>query len=118
MKLVGMSHLFGKIILNVRFNYMPRELKDSPKERDNIFKVLSNSNIPLSVASSYIETTSYTYVVVYDFRRVEPIPEFLTRVEINPEVKDKYFPNVVVTPLFVRVNPAFMARLDDQKDVL
>ena len=74
MKMVGMSHLFGKVILNVKLSYIPEELLNSPSERDNIFKVLTNSKISVRVASSYIESTSYTYVVVYDFNKVEPIP--------------------------------------------
>ena len=112
LKMVGMSHLYGKIILNVKLSYIPEQLLNSFSERDNIFKVLTNSKISVRVASSYIDSTKYTYVVVYDFKKVEPIPEFLTRVELEAEIKEKYFPHVEVRPLFIKINPAYMARND------
>ena len=74
MKMVGMSHLYGKVILNVKLSYIPEQLLVNHSERDNIFKVLTNSKISVRVASSYIDSTKYTYVVVYDFNKVEPIP--------------------------------------------
>lgn len=70
LKMVGMSHLFGKIILNVKLSYIPQQLLGSPSERDSIFKVLTNSKIAVRVASSYIDSTAFTYVVVYDFNKV------------------------------------------------
>lgn len=75
----------------------------------NCFRILTNSKIPLKVSSVYIDTTQYTFVVMYDFKNYEPIPEYLTRIEIDPEIKEKYMEGVTVKPLFIRVNPAFMA---------
>ena len=80
----------------------------------NIFRVLTNSQIPLKVSSVYIDTTKYTFVVLYDFNKYEPIPEYLTRIEIDPEMKEKYMKDMTVKPLFIRINPAFMALKDSK----
>ena len=118
MRMMGMTHLYGKIVLNVKINFLPQELLDSSSERDNIFKVLTNTNLPVEVRSSYMDHSSYTYVIIYDFKKVEPIPEFLTRIEVKPEIKAKYFNEVAVTPLFLKINPAYMARQDEDQDML
>ena len=80
--MVGLSHLYGKIILNVKFDYMPEELLKNAEQVHNIFRVLTNCKIPVNVSTMYINSTTYTFEVLYDFR-TEPIPEYLTRVEFT-----------------------------------
>lgn len=75
-----MSHLYGKIILNVKLSYVPITLLSNSKELTKIFRVLTNSKISLKVSSMYIDTSEYTFVVLYDFNKFEPIPEYLTRI--------------------------------------
>ena len=76
-----------------------------------MFKVLTNCKIPLKVSTMYIKNSTYTFVVLYDFEN-EPIPEYLTRVELAHDIQKKYFNSVKIKPLFIRINPAVMARKD------
>lgn len=51
-------------------------------------------------------------MILYDFNKFEPIPEYVTRVEITPEMKERYFAGRDIKSLFIKVNPAYMARKD------
>lgn len=82
--MVGMSHLYGKIILNIKIDYLPQSIFKNGKDLKKFFRILTNSQIPLKISSVYIDTTKYTFVVLYDFNKYEPIPEYLTRIEVSP----------------------------------
>lgn len=57
LKMVGMSHLYGKIVLNVKMSYVPIALLSNTIELEKIFRILTNSKIPLKVSSMYIDTS-------------------------------------------------------------
>lgn len=62
-----MSHLYGKVILNIKVDYIPQELLNNHEEMTNMFRILTNAQIPLKVTSVYIDKSKYTFVVLYDF---------------------------------------------------
>ena len=109
LRMVGLSHLYGKIVLNVKLSYVPPELLLDQNEMKNMFRVLTNSQQELTVNAMYINRSTYTFVILYDFG-VEPIDEYLTRVEISKKIQDQYFKSISVKPLFIRINPALMAK--------
>lgn len=56
-----------------------------------MFRILTNSKLALKTTVTYMDYSDNTFVVVYDFNKVEPIPEFIARIEIDPAIKTKYF---------------------------
>lgn len=99
--------------MNVKLAFVPSALLSSKDDLKLMFRVLTNSKIPLTVNAMYIDKSTYTFVVLYDFHNIEPIPEFLTRVELSKEISEKYFKSTEVKPLFVKINPALMAKHDE-----
>ena len=49
-----MSHLFGKIILNLKIDFLPKSLQSNKKDLNKIFRVLTNSQVPLELSTTYI----------------------------------------------------------------
>lgn len=56
------------------------------------------------------------FVVVLDFK-TEPIESFNLKININPQIKQKYYPNHLVKNLYVMVNPAYMALRDNPESL-
>ena len=80
-----------------------------------MLKVLTNYRGQIKVSSMFIEGTKYTFVVLFNFS-VEPISEYLTRVEIEKTIAAKYYPETKIKPLFVKINPAVMAMKDSKNN--
>lgn len=68
MKVTGQSHLFGKIIINVKLNYLPNDFvngQDCITTCDKILeaKIISGFSSSTSIISSYIKSTSYSFSI-------------------------------------------------------
>ena len=71
----GQAHLFGKIVLNVRVNYLPQELiksaNDCANKCNNVLavKIVSGDMSTTGIRASYVPTTSYSFSIEIDFGR-------------------------------------------------
>jgi cysteine-rich repeat protein len=111
----GQSHLWGKIVLNVRVNYLPAGLISSASDCANScrnvlsVKIISGDASAVSIVATYIPTSSFSFSVVVDFQK-EPIGLFTAQIGINPLLVRKYFKGINTgNQLTVNVNPAFLA---------
>lgn len=111
----GQSRLWGKIVLNVRVNYLPQALLDSASDCknkcDNVLRanIISGDSSAISIKASYILGSQYSFSVEVDFGK-EPIGMFVLQVGINPALIGKYFSGVSAgSTLNINVNPAQMA---------
>ena len=110
----GQSHHYGKIFLNIRANYLPLSLLNSPACRDNCasvlsVKIVSGDKSTTGIRARYIKGTSFSFSVEIDFGR-EPIGLFAVEIGINPVYANYYFKGIdTSSTLNVNVNPAFLA---------
>lgn len=71
----GQSRLFGKIILNVRANYLPLSLiqsaTDCSNKCNNVLSVtiVSGDRSTTGIVASYIPSTSFSFSIEIDFGR-------------------------------------------------
>lgn len=110
----GQSHQWGRIVLNIRVNYLPLTLIQSASDCSsncrNVLsaKIISGDSSAVSIVASYIPTSSYSFSVLIDFQR-EPIGIFTVRIGINPQLASKYFSGVdISSSITVDVNPALL----------
>lgn len=122
----GQSHLYGKIVLNVRANYLPLSLiksaSDCSNKCDNVLSVgiVSGDKSTTGIKASYIAGTSFSFSIEVGFGR-EPIGMFSVEVGINQNLLQKYFSGIDASrKVKIDVNPAFMARYmqSDSQDLL
>lgn len=111
----GQSHLYGKMVLNVKVNYLPLSLiqsaTDCVNKCNNILsvKIISGDASTTGIVASYIASTSFSFSIEIDFSR-EPIGLFTVQVGINPNLVQKYFSGISVdNQLSIDVNPAYLA---------
>lgn len=111
----GQSHLPNKIILNVRLNYMPKELLNSADDCHNSCRtvldvqIVSGDRGSTSIVAQYIPTTSYSFSIEIDFGR-EPIGLFTVQIGLQAAIARKYFSGMdTSSKLSVNVNPAFLS---------
>jgi hypothetical protein len=111
----GSSHLSGKIIVNVKLNYLPLDLIQSQADCSNScgglldVSIVKGFNSSTSIKSYYIPTTSFSFSIEIDFRR-EPIGLFTLQIGIDSGLALKYFSGIDTSAqLLVNVNPAFMS---------
>jgi hypothetical protein len=109
----GQSHLWGRVIVNVKLNYLPKALIDSAVDCANkCNKVLSASIISgdqsaVSIVAQYIPNSRYSFSVEVIFAK-EPIGMFVLQVGIRPTIASKYFGGMDASQtLNVNVNPAY-----------
>ena len=95
----GQSHLYGKIVLNIRANFIPLPLiesaTDCQNKCDNVLKVdiVKGDKATTGIVASYIATTSFSFSVEINFGR-EPIGLFTVEIGINPSLVQKYFSGI------------------------
>lgn len=111
----GQSHLTNKIVLNVRLNYLPSDLLKSAVDCKNSCNgvlevaIVKGFNTFVSIKSTYIATTTYSFSIEIDFGR-EPIGLFTAEIGIKQGIALKYFSGVDTSQkLKVDVNPSFMS---------
>lgn len=80
MNVTGQTHLFGKIVLNVKLNYLPTnytQMLSKCTVCDNVLNIqINGQNSYVSIKSEYIKSSSYSFGIEIDFGR-EPIPNFV-----------------------------------------
>jgi cysteine-rich repeat protein len=113
----GQSRLYGKVVLNVRLNFLPRALLNSANDcRDACGSVLTSQIVngfkgAKSITARYIPTTSFIFSIEIDFGR-EPIGQFTVEIGVNQDLRNQYFSGIDVSKkLTVEVNPAFLSML-------
>ena len=87
MNVTGQTHLFGKIVINVKLNYLPTNYtqmlsKCTICESVLHVELINGQNSYMSIKSSYIKSTSYSFSIEIDFGR-EPIPNFVAKISLN-----------------------------------
>lgn len=76
-----MTHLYGKVIINVRVSNINKELfNNNPALTNSVFRILTNSKIPVKTSVMHLDYSDNKFVIIFDFNKVEPIPVFITRV--------------------------------------
>lgn len=111
----GQAHLYGKIVLNVRVNYLPQELiksaNDCANKCNNVLAVsiVSGDRATTGIKALYVLTTSFSFSIEIDFGR-EPIGLFTVQVGINPNLVQKYFSGIDTSNnINIDINPAFLS---------
>lgn len=111
----GQSHIYGKIVLNIKLNYLPQALiqsaNDCANKCNNVLNVvvISGDKSAYSIVASYIATTSYSFSIEFNFGK-EPIGLFTTQISINPALVQKYFSGIdTSSSLSVNINPAYLS---------
>lgn len=109
----GQSRVWGKIIVNVKSNYLPQALLDSAVDCHNkcnnvlSAKIISGDSSAVSILASYIPNTSFSFSIEVNFAK-EPIGMFVLQVGINPSLIPKYFAGInASSTININVNPAF-----------
>jgi cysteine-rich repeat protein len=114
----GQTRLYGKVVLNVRLNYLPKALLASANDcKESCNTVLSVDIVSgfkgaKSISARYIPTTSFIFAIEIDFGK-EPIGQFSVEVGVNQNLRNQYFSGVDISKkLTVEVNPAYLAKLE------
>lgn len=112
----GQSHIWGKVIINVKANYLPQALLNSAADCQNkcnnvlSAKIISGDTSAVSILASYIPNTSFSFSIEVNFAK-EPIGMFVLQVGINPSLVSKYFQGIdTSSTISVNVNPAYFAK--------
>jgi hypothetical protein len=107
--------LFGKILMNVRLNYLPTNLTQNIKECNQscdkilLVKLTEGQRTFLSINAKYIKGSSYSFSVEIDFGR-EPVGQFTAEISINKDMQERYFSGININDTLVsQINPAFLA---------
>ena len=116
LKSTGQSHLWGKVIINIKANYLPNALLDSAVDCKNkcdkvlSAKIISGDKSAHSIVAQYIPNSRYSFSVVVQFGR-EPIGMFVLQVGIRPTIAAKYFGQVDASATVnVNVNPSYFSQ--------
>jgi len=111
----GQSRVWGKVIVNVRLNYLPQALIDSATDCANgcnnvlAVNIISGDRSAVSIVAKYIPTTRYSFSIEVDFSK-EPVGMFVLNVGLRQSIASKYFTNMDTSKqLTVNVNPAYFA---------
>jgi hypothetical protein len=82
-----------------------------------IGKFTSGDSSAISIISSYIPNSQYSFSVEVNFAK-EPIGMFSLQIGLNPIIAGKYFTGVDTSAVLnVNVNPALFARNTNNNDV-
>lgn len=119
----GQSHIWGKVLLNIKLNYLPIALiqnaNDCRSKCSNVLsvKITSGDSSAISIVSSYIPNTSFSFSVEISFGK-EPFGAFSAQIGLSASIAAKYFSGVDTSQvLSVNVNPALFA-LEGEADKL
>ena len=107
--------MWGRVLINVRVNYLPQALISSASDcRNNCKDVLvgkftSGDSSAISIISSYIPNSQFSFSVEVNFGR-EPIGMFSLQISLNPIIASKNFSGVNTSGVLnVNVNPALFS---------
>jgi hypothetical protein len=124
LNLTGTTHLFGKIIANVRANYLPSNLTDPSLPCSEICQQILQANVSgfnsfTSISTQYlIGSAGFSFSVTIDFGH-EPIGVFTLTLGVNPAISAAYFPGVNAAQTYsFSINPAFLSMAGFSNDKL
>jgi hypothetical protein len=74
MRVTGQSHLYGKIIVNVKLNYLPNDFVNGPDctttcDKILVANIISGFSSSTSIVTNYIKSTSYSFSIEINFGR-------------------------------------------------
>jgi cysteine-rich repeat protein len=111
----GQSRLYGKVVLNVRLNFLPRSLITSANDCKDACSSVLNAKVtrvakaPQSITARYIPTTSFLFSIEIDFG-MEPLNQFTVEIGVNQNLKTQYFSGIDTSrKLTLEVSPVFMS---------
>lgn len=115
LNLTGTTHLFGKIIANVRSNYLPSNLSNPSLPCADLCQQILTVSLTgfssyTSIAAQYlVGSSSFSFSIEIDFG-AEPIGAFTLSVGVNPTVSQLYFPAIDSSLSYsFSINPAFLS---------
>jgi hypothetical protein len=116
MKSTGQSHIWGKVIVNVKLNYLPKALIESAVDCKNkcnnvlSAKIISGDKSAISILAQYIPNSRYSFSVEVNFGK-EPIGMFVLQVGIRPTIISKYFGQMDASKTVnINVNPSYFSQ--------
>jgi cysteine-rich repeat protein len=120
----GQSHVWGKVIVNIKLNYVPQALIDSAADCKNqcndviAASIVSGDQSAISIIAQYIANTRYSFSLVVDFGK-EPIGVFALKVGLKPSIASKYYAGIDTSKtLTVNVNPALFSNLSSNDNLV
>ena len=112
----GQSHIWGRVIVNIKLNYVPQALIDNAvdcrNKCNNVLsaRIISGDNSAVSIIAQYIPNTRYSFSVEVVFGK-EPIGMFTLLVGLRPTIAAKYYSGIDTSATAtVNVNPAYFSR--------
>jgi hypothetical protein len=113
--MTGTTHLLGKIVVNVRSNYLPATLTNPAVPclalcKDILaLELVSGFTSAVAITSTFLVSPGLSFAVEIEFG-VEPIGAFQLQARINPSVGAIYFSGIDYSPVFTfSINPAFLS---------
>jgi cysteine-rich repeat protein len=120
----GQSHVWGKVVINIKLNYVPQALIDSAADCKNqcndviAASIVSGDSSAISIIAQYIANTRYSFSVVVDFAK-EPIGMFSLKVGLKASIAAKYYAGMDTSKtVTVNVNPAYFSQLSDSQTLV
>lgn len=116
MSLAGEVRYSTSMVVNVKVDYLPPELLQSPDCNDRCSGVLDIEIVEgmraLNVRSMYLAGTSYDFAVRLEFGK-PLVEEFVLEVEINRVIGQKYFRDIDTSrPLVIGIDPALLLAVE------
>lgn len=119
---MGQIRYSSRIVLNIRIDYLPRQLLQSRDCNDRCSQVLIanvlSGDQPTSARSSYISSSRFTFSVEMEFGKPY-ISKFKVEIKINPSLNSYFNPVSIGNTFVVDVNPSqlTLARRLDQDEL-
>ena len=116
----GQIRLPTSIILNIKINYIAKELLqsfDCNNECENVLlgEIVSGDRSSTSIKSSYIAGSSFLFSVEVEFGR-NYIGSFTIRIKINPKIAIKYYGGIFPgQTIEINVNPAYLSQSENDE---
>lgn len=117
---IGQIRYSTRITVNVKLNYMPRELLQS-KACNDLCKSVVTANIIsgdsnfMNINSQYQPGSRYTFSITIEFGRPY-IGKFDISVGVQSALVNQYFGGVNVAPQVFEINPAYLAIATPSKE--
>ena len=108
-QMLGQIRYSTKVVLNIKIDYLPKQLMQSSDCNDRCSQVLVASVLsgdsPTSIRSSYVSGSRYTFSVELEFGKPY-VSRFRVEIKVNPSLS-RYFQAVSIGNTFVtEVNPS------------
>ena len=116
----GQVHTFGRIQVNVKLNYVPRDLIFQDCTGTNNLgtnhcrghvlsaQVISGDQSVSSIKVEYVQGTTFSFNLIFEYGR-EPIGAFEAVIGINPQVASYFGSANTSNTINIPINPAYLA---------